>query len=114
MNSKILMDVFVHIIRHSNESGGKSLYSARLTIGRPNLRLDENSEEVFWCGAAGKSFFACIAAIKERALVWASTQGIGYISGLTDDKPCPLTLSVGREEIEVAPIRYSDWFTEGH
>lgn len=109
---QIPMDVFVHIIEHARKSNGKPSYSACLTIGRQYLQLDENSKEVFYCGAAGKSFFACIDAIKERVLVWAKGQGIEYISGLTDNKPCPLILSTEHEDITVAPITYNDWLTE--
>lgn len=112
MNVQIPMDVFVHIIKQSNKSGGESLYFARLTIGRPDLRLEENSEEAYFCGAVGKSFFACIASIKERALLWAEREGVGHISGLVDNEPCPLTLRTPHEEIEVVPVTYNDWFAK--
>lgn len=112
MNSQLPMDIFVHIIKHNNESNGESSYSACLTIGCPDLGLDENSKEEFCCGTAGKSFFACIHALEERVLIWAETQGIGYISGLTDNKPCPMTLRTGFEEIEIVPITYNDWAAE--
>ena len=105
------MDLALHIIKHTNEIGTIS-YSARLAIGRPDLHLDAHSEEVFRVGATGKSFFACITAIKERALMWAETKSITCIIGLTDNKPCSLMICGGKEDIEIVPVTYNDWLVQ--
>lgn len=104
------MDIHLRMIRHA-ESGAIS-YSARLTIGRTDLALLKDSEEVFWCAAAGKELTACIFAVKERALLWAKRERVHVVSGLLAEAgPCELTLDIP-SNIVLVPITYNDWPTE--
>ena len=113
MTRQIPMDISIHIIKHTEVDSATLAYSARLAIGRPNLQLDSNSEEVFWCGAAGKSIFACISALKERAYLWANTHDIREIAGLFDNNACPLTIHACEAgEIEIVPVTYNNWLVE--
>lgn len=110
----IPMDIGVVVVQRK-EQGGALTYSATLIIGQPNLRLKANEEEVFRCNAVGKSFFACIVALKERALVWADINGVQEITGLTDNENCPFVLQTpSAEEIISIPTTYNDWILEVH
>jgi hypothetical protein len=106
------MDIHLRIIRHAGI--GVVSYSAKLTIGRTDLALPKDSEQVFWCAAAGKNLTACIAAVKERALLWAIHERVRIISGLlTEAGPCELVLDIP-SDIVLVPVTYNDWLTEKH
>lgn len=110
----IPMDIGVVIVRRK-EPGGALTHFATLIIGRPNLQLKENEKEVFRCNAAGKSFFSCIAALKERSLVWANLYGVQEIAGITNEEDCLLTLETpSGEKIIITPVTYNDWILDVH
>ncbi|MSU56339.1 MAG: hypothetical protein EXS51_03470 [Candidatus Taylorbacteria bacterium] len=110
----IPMDIGVVIVRRK-EPRGALTHFATLVVGRPNLPMSANEEEVFRCNATGKSFFSCLAALKERVLVWAEINGVQEISGITNNEDCPLVLQTTSEEkITITPITYNDWILEVH
>ena len=113
MPKPIPMDVAIHIIKHTNPHDKTFSYAARVTVGKPDLTLDEYSEEAYWCGAAGKDVAECLNAIREHTLLWAKREGITRIDGcLTESGPCELTLQIDEREIILVPVTYNDWLTE--
>ncbi|MEK7170029.1 MAG: hypothetical protein AAB767_01955 [Patescibacteria group bacterium] len=111
----IPMDIGVVIVRRK-EQGGALTHFATLVIGRPDLQLKANEKEVFRCNAAGKSFVACIASLKERVFAWASLYSIQEITGITNNEDCPFVLlrTTAEEKVIITPITYNDWILEVH
>ncbi len=102
------MDIGLVITKHSSE--GRTWYSARWVVG--SGLLDERSGEKWRCNAAGKTLESCIAAVRERALIWAKEGGIADIEGLTSGELCILNLHQGEDIIELVPVTYNDWLTQ--
>lgn len=110
----IPMDIGVVIVRQK-ESGGALTHFATLFIGRPDIQLKTNEKEVFRCNAAGRNFFSCIAALKERSLAWATLYDVKEITGLTNEEDCLLTLHTpSGEKTIITPVTYNDWILEVH
>lgn len=100
----------VRILKHQTD---KTIsYFAHVTIGKLDLQLISGGTEVYRCSATGKSIFACVEAIQKMARSFTETNGITYVCGLDDNKPCPLTIWTEKEEVGIIPVTYNDMNTE--